>query len=462
MKLERFPVPALGQVSYLLSSGRDAVAVDPIRDCGALLEAARRDGLRIRHVLLTHLPEDYIGGHLEVSRWMGGEVALSPAGDPQFAHRALEDEATIRLGSLRIQALATPGHSPDSMCFHVTDSEGGGEMLFSGDTLLAGEVGRVDHLGAEGAPRRAAQLHESIRTRLWPLSPDTVVLPGHVSGSLCGATLVSDPQTTIGAELGRSPAGSPGSLDTFIRHVLDDQPELPRAWEAIREINRQGPEEMDLASSPQAMEPAELIRFLGRDGVMLDVRLTPDYNAGHIENCLHIGLDGQMELWLSILVPPGTPIGLIAPPGRLEEVWIRMARVGYERPVAALKGGFEAWKAASLPVRTAGALSVEEAEVHLREHPEVQFLDVRRPSEWREFRAPGAQLIPLCDLAGRTGEMDPGRPLAIVCRAGYRSSIAASLFERAGVNVPFLNVTGGMTAWRAAALPLVCPGESKS
>lgn len=446
MKLQRFPVPTLGQVSYLLSSGRDAVAIDPIRDAGAIMDAASAEGLRIRHVLLTHVPEDYVGGHFALNRWMAAEIGLSGKAGVTFAHRVLQDGDVIRQGTLAIEVIETPGHSHDSLCFLARDLEGLDTALFTGDTLLLGETGRVDHLG-DGALERALELHHSVHERLFKLPEDTPVYPGHTSGSLVSLGLLSEPSGTVGGERRRNRAATCASPAEFARHLLANQAELPQAWAHVAELNRNGLTSHTMRGELLTLSPAEFRQMIASGALALDVRLTPEYNAGHVEGALHAGLDGQMETWVGILVAPGVPIALIVPPARQKEALVRLARIGYEENVTVLQGGMDAWRAAGLPVREAGSHTPQESREFLKSNPAAQLLDVRRGWEWSEQHAEGAVHIPLCDLPARAGELERDRPVELVCRSGYRSSVASSVLERAGVRAPLYNVTGGMLAW---------------
>lgn len=452
MKLQRFPIPSLGQVSYLVSSGGDAIAIDPIRDTRAIVDAASSEGLRIRHVLMTHVPEDYVGGHFALNRWMAAEIGLSGKAGVSFVHRILKGGDVLRLGSLMIEVIETPGHSPDSLCYLVQDTEGPARALFTGDTLLLKETGRVDHLG-EGAAGRALQLHRSVHERLFTLPDDTPVHPGHTSGSLVSLGLGPEPSGTIGEERRRNRVATTASPEEFASYLAAHHAELPQSWAHVAEENRNGLTSHTTHGELPALAPDEFQKLIRSGAVTLDVRLTPDYNGGHIEGALHIGLDGQMETWAGILIRPGTLVALIAPEDLQREALVRLARIGYEENITVLQGGMEAWRAAGFPVLESFETSPGETPGLLRAGTVTRLLDVRREWEWNEGHVEGAIHIPLCDLPARASELDPAEPLAVVCRLGYRSSVASSVLERAGVRAPLYNVTGGMLAWADAGVP---------
>jgi len=451
MDFKQFYVGCLAHASYLVGDGEDAAVVDPSRDIEMYLEEARNRGLTIRWVLETHLHADFVSGHRELAARTGATIGIGSRADAQYPHRGLAEGDEIRLGNVRLRAIETPGHTPESLSFlvfeHAEDEQPWG--VLTGDTLFVGDVGRVDILSSRlPVADLAGPLYDSLHGKLLRLPDETRVFPAHGAGSLCGRTIRPETWSTIGQERTMNPALRPMSREEFVAEIARDVPETPVYFLHSRDLNRAGPALRSDAGMPPGMAPREFAAAAREGGVILDARSPAAYGAAHAVGAQNVGLDGQYASWVGTLVRPDDRLLLVVEPERAEEAVMRLARVGYENVIGILEGGIERWKAEGLPVDTVPQESIESA---LRAGRRV--LDVRRPSEWEMFHLKGARHIPLAHLAARAGELDRDADWLIVCASGYRSSMAVGVLRRAGFK-RLSNSSGGMDAYQRSGLPV--------
>jgi glyoxylase-like metal-dependent hydrolase (beta-lactamase superfamily II)/rhodanese-related sulfurtransferase len=438
MHFHQFYIGCLAHASYLLGDRGEAVVVDPSRDIGMYLEEAEKHGLRITWVLETHLHADFVSGHRELAARTGAMIGIGARAEAAYPHRPLRNDDEIRAGDIRIRVLETPGHTPESLSYLVyarADDRLPWGVL-TGDTLFVGDVGRVDILSSRlPVVELAGLMYDSLHEKLLTLPDETLVYPAHGAGSLCGRNLGKENWSTIGRERAVNAALAPMSREAFVASVTRDLPETPRYYLHSRDLNKAGPSLDGERGMPPPLTPPQAMGAVTGGAVLLDTRSLDDFAAGHPVGALHVSLDGQYASWVGTLLAPDQPIVLITEPHRTEEAVLRLARVGYERIAGVLAGGMQAWAAAGLPVKETpripvGALVTGKHDV----------LDVRRQGEWNAFHLPGATHIPLAELPERLTELDRDREWVVVCGGGYRSSIGASVLERAGLP----HVSGGV------------------
>lgn len=451
MYLQQFFVKGLGHASYLLGDPDAGVAalIDPRRDVGEYLAVADGEGLRITDVLETHVHNDYVSGADEVRRRIGATVHASTVAQLTRPHAPMADADELRVGSLRIRALATPGHTPDHLAFIVADLSRADEdwVLFSGGALLVGTAARPDLLGGPDEARRAASaLFETIRDRIAPL-PDWIELyPTHGAGSLCGSGIGGKRWSTVGFERRHNPALNQPDADSFARFILADQPSIPAYWREMRPMNQAGGTPTEDLADPRAMTSDEVSHTAGHGATILDARDADRFADGHIPGSLSIGLSDTFGTWAGSVVPIENEVLLVVDePEDLEPAITQLRRAGFDQVIGYLDGGFPSWTGdrERLAQREATDLAAGDART---------ILDVREPSEWREGHVAGATHIPGAQLPSRLDEV-PAGPVLVMCGSGYRSAIAASLLIREG-REDVAHVMGGMGAYRSAGLPI--------
>lgn len=437
----------------MLGSEGVACVVDPQRDVGIYLDEARAQGLKIEHIIETHLHADFVSGHRELAERTGAKIYLGALAGARFPHVAVHDGDEIRFGRVILRFLETPGHTVESVSIAVTDLDRGVKpfAVLTGDTLFIGDVGRPD-LAPDLTPQDlAGMLFDSLHNKLLPLGDDVEVYPAHGAGSLCGKQMRAERQSTIGKERALNYALRPRTKEEFVRLLTADLPERPDYFALDAELNRAGAPAVAELPPLVMLDAGEFAARQEAGAVILDTRPAQQFFAGHIPGSVHIALSGQYASWAATLLGLDHDLLLVAEdPESLEESRLRLARVGIERVVGALRDGIAGWIAAGRSVVQIGQVSAEEL-AQLREG--VQIVDVRRPSEWEEGHIEGALLVPLHQLSAKLAEIDPTRPVAVHCKGGYRSAIACSLIQRAGFD-QVMNLTGGYDAWRACGLPV--------
>lgn len=460
MFFEQFYLGCLAHASYLIGDAGEAVVVDPQRDVEQYLEVAAAQGLTIRGVIETHLHADFVSGHRELAQRTGAAIYIGEGSGASFPHVPVRDGMELRLGRVVLRFLQTPGHTPESVSVLVRD-EAAPERparVLTGDTLFIGDVGRPDLVGAKGhSPEAmAAMLYDSLHDKLLRLPDDVEVYPAHGAGSACGR-FISDARTsTIGQERRTNWALQIADRDAFVQQMTADLPPPPQYFAADAELNRQGAVALGELPTPSCLAPDGFAARIAAGARVLDVRDVAAFGRSHVPGATHIGLAGQFASWAGTLLKMGEPIVLVADDlERAREAQIRLARVGYETVQGCLDGGMAAWTAAGRPFERVPQIEVAELAGRLR-GGDVQLIDVRRPAEHAAGHVPGARPIPLDALAARLGEIDRGRQAVLICGSGYRSSIACSLLQRAGIT-DVVNVAGGHGAWKKAGLELA-PG----
>ena len=456
----------LAQASYLIGSDGEAAVVDPRRDVEEYLEEARQQGLTIRYVVETHLHADFVSGHRELAEKTGAKVYISARAEAKFPHVAVREGDEVSFGDVTLRFLETPGHTPESVCIVVFDRSKSAEVpqaVLTGDTLFIGDVGRPDLHGATITPQQAAgMLYDSLHGKLLKLADEVAVFPAHGAGSLCGRNISSETSSTIGQQRRFNYALQPMPREEFVRMMTTDLPEAPAYFARDVRINREGAGSLQELAAPPAIGPKEVASRKEAGAAILDTRPSSEFGSGHVPGSWNIGLGGQFASWAGTLLDPTMPIILVTEDdGRIAEARMRLARVGLENVVGFLEGGVLAWDAAGLPLAKTEQITVDELAARIREQPELQVLDVRRPGEWEGGHIPQARHLPLNLLPGRAGEIASDRPVAAICAGGYRSSIATSILEQQGI-ARITNVVGGMGAWRNAKLDLASQESSGS
>ncbi len=457
MYFEQFYLACLSHASYMIGSDGVAAVIDPQRDVGIYLEEASRNGLRIAYVIESHLHADFVSGHHELAARTGARIYLGEKAGAKFPHVAVADGDEVAFGRCRLRFLSTPGHTLESICVLVTDLDRSPEPFaaLTGDTLFIGDVGRPD-LSPDHTPQQlAALLYDSLHQKLLRLPDDVEVYPAHGAGSLCGRQLSAERKSTIGQQRRVNYALQASSKDDFVRLLTAELPERPGYFALDVEMNRTGAAPLAALPPIPGLSPEQVEAGQRRGALVLDTRPPAQFGAAHIPGAIQIGLAGQYASWAGILLGLDQELILLAEdPEKVEESRMRLARVGVERVSGYVADGIASWSRAGLALEQVAQISVQELDDWLANGGDrPQVVDVRKRAEWDQGRVAGALLKPLDKLNGMAGELDKSRPAAVYCKGGYRSSIGASLLQRAGIK-QVINVIGGFDAWKACGLPV--------
>ena len=444
MFLERIEAKGLAQFSYVLASQGSAVIIDPRRDIDVYADLLAARGWKAVAILETHIHADFASGSRELAAATGAPMYLSAHDEGEtfhyaFPHRELRDGDEVHVGDLRIVAYHTPGHTPEHLSFLVFEKSRCGQplALFSGDFVFVGSLGRPDLLGEDAKRLLAHQLYQSVHTRIASLPDFLLIYPGHGAGSLCGANLSDRPLTTLGYErfcnifMTDQPEGS------FVEQILSTVPEFPDYYRRMKALNAAGAPILGKIPGDAELDLPEFERLVAAGATVIDLRNPVAFGGGHIPGAMNIGAGGGFGLYAPWVVPPDAPVLFIGDSrNSTEEARRALVRVGVDDLRGQLKGGYNAWAEAHLPIATL-------PQIKLSELGSRTLLDVRNPAEFALNHAPGAISMPVGKLAATLPILHT--PLAVICGSGYRSSLVASLLKRAGIE-DVANVTGGMAS----------------
>jgi hydroxyacylglutathione hydrolase len=461
MYFEQFYLTCLSHASYMIGSEGEAAVVDPQRDVDIYLQAAKEKNLKIRHIFETHLHADFVSGHKELAARTGAKIYIGAQANAGFSHVPLTDGSEVKIGAVRVRALETPGHTPESICLVVTDEEKSSQptAVLTGDTLFIGDVGRPDLAKTHTPNQLAGLLYDSLHKKLLALPDAVMVYPAHGAGSLCGRAMRAERSSTIGTERLTNYALQIKSREEFIAQLTTNLPTRPDYFLEDAEINRSGAPTLTELPPLPALSPAEVQALLRQNANLLDVRPGDAFAARHVPGSIDIALSGQFASWAGgILGIHSKPVLVGDTNEQVEEARLRLARVGIEDLRGYLAGGVAAWQKAGLPMAKTSQISPQELNQKLRDGSlrPVDVLDVRREGEWQAGHIDRVQCHPLDTFAQGLPAVNNNneRAVAVHCKSGYRSMIACSLLQRAG-HRNVINVAGGFDAWHGAGLPEV-------
>ena len=437
--------PDLGDRSYLVGVGDVAVVVDPQRDVDRV--EALLAGRRLTHVLETHVHNDYVSGGLDLARRHGATYVVPAGVEVAYDREPLADGDRFDSGSMRWEAVATPGHTPHHLSYAVR--VGGETAVFTGGSLLFGSVGRTDLVGADLTERLTHDQWHSVRRLADRLPPGTAVLPTHGFGSFCSASPTSGDASTI-AEQQRTNSVFQQDEDDFVAELLAGLDAYPAYYAHMGPANLAGPEPIDL-TPPSLASADEVRRRLAAGEWVVDLRSRAVFADGFLPGTLSFDCDGNVVTYLGWLLPWGTPVTLLGDTSeQVAEVQRDLARIGVDRLAAHAVGGPAVWARGS-DLATYPRTGFHGLARALRDDPGVTVLDVRSVSEHDDARLPGAVHVPLHLLPDRVGDLPPG-VLWVHCTSGFRAATAASLLVAHGRQV--VHVDDDFDAAAAAGLPV--------
>ena len=470
MKVEQIYTGCIAHAAYYLESNGEAAIFDPLREVQPYIDRANKDKAKIKYVFETHFHADFVSGHLDLAAKTGATIVYGPTAKPGFDALVAEDGQIFKVGAYQVKVLHTPGHTMESSCFLLMDENGKEHGLISGDTLFIGDVGRPDlaqHVIAELTQEKlASHLYDSLRNKIMPLSDDLIVYPNHGAGSACGKNMSKETTDTLGHQKQVNYAlRADMTREEFMKELLEGLTTPPAYFPKNVLMNIKGYESFDtvLERGMKGLNPDAFEDIANETGaVMLDTRDPSVFAQGFIPNAINIGIDGNFAPWVGALIPDiKQDIMIIADEGREEEVITRMARVGYDHPIAFLKGGFKAWKDAGKTTDHVERISAAQLAAGYNNKPVI--IDVRNQNEYNADHVEGALNIPLDYINEHLAEFPKDKPFIMHCAGGYRSMIAASILKSRGWD-NFSDVDGGFKAISETGIPqvsTVCPSTLK-
>jgi hydroxyacylglutathione hydrolase len=464
---QRF-IPGLAIASYMVGDQRskEAAVIDPTRDVGEFLRLAEVEGLKITHVLETHVHADFVSGSAELKARLGSDVTISASGlggkewTPPYADQLIRDGDEIKLGSIRLRAIHTPGHTPEHVMWALFDTTRSAEtpwLIFTGDFIFVGDVGRPDLLGEEARRGLARQLYRSVFEVLPPLPDFTEIFPGHGAGSLCGKAIGSRRSSTLGFERRFNPALKPMPQEQWTENLLRGMPLAPPYFKRMKQINSTGPRLLGCEMPGQKrFRAAEVHQRLCDHCMVVDVRPKEAFASAHVPGSINIPIGPALATWAGWVLPYDKRLVLMASqPADVPEVVKSLIRVGLDQIEGYIEDGIDAWENHGFGIAQLESLSAHDLSKRLSapasQRPFV--LDVRTDGEWQGGHIESAHHIHGGLLQERIDEVPRDRAVAVICGSGYRGSIAASFLKSQGYS-NIANVLGGMSAWTGAGLPV--------
>lgn len=455
MIFQRIKSDGLAHNSYLIGSGNEAVVVDPRRDCEIYVELAQKNGLSIKYIFETHRNEDYVIGSLELCNITEAEIYHGPGLSWEYG-TTLNDRDEFHVGSLKITALHTPGHTRESMSYVVSEAAVPENviMVFTGDILFVDAVGRTDLYGPDETPKLAEQLYDSIFSRILALGDGTIICPAHGAGSICGSNIGDRDDSTIGIEKKHNPMLQLTKAE-FIKAKIAEKLERPHYFLQMEKYNLEGPPIMGHLPVPSALTPAEFKYEMGNsEPVVLDTSMPHAFSGTHIKNSYSIWLSG-LPVFAGWILFYDEPLLLVLEDDQNLDKAIRyLTRVGFDKITGYLKGGIASWYNTGYVVENLPVLTVSVLKLKIDHRERLMILDVRDENEWAGGHIKGAMHTYVGHLEQRIADIPRDRPIAIICNVGNRASVAASILLKEGYNEVY-NVLGGMKAWINAGYSVI-------
>ncbi|KMJ60385.1 Zn-dependent hydrolase [Bacillus sp. LL01] len=462
MLLKYFYDENLAQASYMVGcqASKEAVIIDPARDILPYIEAATKEGLSIVGAFETHIHADFVAGSRELAQRLGAKMYLSDEGDKdwkyenveQLPHHLVKDGEEIKLGNILFKVIHTPGHTPESISFLVTD--GGAKTdkpmgIFTGDFVFVGDVGRPDLLEksaqqAGTADKGAKEMYDSI-TKFKSLPDYVQVWPGHGAGSPCGKSLGAIPSSTVGYEKQVNWAFQHDNHESFANELLEGQPEPPTYFAVMKRVNKVGPNFTLEIPSPKRLDDITVLSKKIKEGAqVIDTREAALFSKQHIEGTINIPFNQAFTNWAGWIIDYERPLYLLTDPDKIGEIQKTLQSIGVDK--------LEFFMDSDIAIRMSPELesyhdiTPDEAKV-LMDEEGAQVVDVRHDSEWKTGHIEGAKHIMLGTLLDRLDEVPKNRPLILQCGSGVRSAIAISLLQARGIK-DVRNMLGGYARWQ--------------
>ncbi|MCJ0741316.1 MBL fold metallo-hydrolase [Pedobacter montanisoli] len=457
MKIEQIYTGCLAEAAYYIESNGEAAIIDPLREIAPYLNKAAQNNAKIKYIFETHFHADFVSGHVDLAQKSGAVIVYGPTAKTQFEAHIAKDGEQFKIGDVTITVLHTPGHTPESTTYLLTDEEGKAHCIFTGDTLFIGDVGRPD-LAQQGdmtMEDMAATLYDSLHQKIMVLPDDVIVYPAHGAGSACGKNMSKETFDTLGNQKQVNYALKATSKEQFIHEVTDGILPPPQYFAKNAAMNKLGYASIDAVyeQGMKALNPSEFEAMANQSGALiLDTRDPQQFAKGFVPNSINIGLNGQFAPWVGALVTDlKQPILLIADQGKEQETITRLARVGYDNTIGYLAGGFEGWKAENRETDQIKSISATEFEDVVNEQPNLLALDVRKPGEYQAEHLEFTLARPLDYINDWMPEVKPEETYYIHCAGGYRSMIAASILKARGID-HVIDVAGGYGAIKNTGL----------
>lgn len=449
MYIQQLYTNCLSEAAYFIESEGEVAIIDPLRDIDIYIKMASEKNAKIKYIFETHFHADFVSGHIDLAEKTGAQIIYGPDAKTSFSKHMAKDGEEFTLGKCTFRVLHTPGHTLESSCYLLLDEHGVPNSLFSGDTLFVGDVGRPDLFsGNLSSEELAEQMYHSLE-KIKRLPDYVKVYPAHGPGSSCGKNLGPNTHSTIGEEKATNYAMQNQTIEEFVEVVTEGLNAPPAYFPINAKINKDGYDSIDLIikNGMRALSIEEVKKEIADDTILLDTRKSTVFTEGFIPTSINIGLEGRFAEWAATMLPFHSKIMLLTDDGKEEETIIRLARVGFDKIIGFVKGGFESWKTANELIDLIIDIDADELLMDLNYDYKMIVLDVRKELEFDNGHIKTALNIPLQTMTDLTNiaAFEDTDNIYIHCAGGYRSVIAASILKKQGIH-NVRNVLGGFDA----------------
>ncbi len=459
MYFKQITVPGLGCFSYVIGcpAAKAMAVVDPKRDVQDYLDIARDEGMKITHIIDTHIHADHLSGSQELRSYTRANIWIQENSPVAYEHQKLEEGSVIEIGNAKLEVLDTPGHTPHSISLLVTDKSRSGEpwMILTGDLLFVGDIGRPDLAGEEVLGEQVQNLYHSLYVKLAAFPDHLEVFPAHGMGSLCGRGMSSKTSSTLGFERRNNPMLQFKSFEDFRAEMSRGFPARPKSFSHIIRTNAQGAPLLERCPLDLAMSAEQFEQRMEQGAVVIDTRDTAAFGGFHIPGSLNIGFEKQLANWVGMVVEPNADLLLVVDDReRYDAMCTELHRIGYDNIYGYLSGGISSWLFSGRRVDKLAQLSVHELKTRLDRGSLKRLIDVRTPAEWGQGHIQGAAHVPLTEIMDNRFDVSRQEEMVVNCGTGYRSNIVASYLQQKGYGQVY-SLAGGLFAWSHAGYDLV-------
>lgn len=456
MFFEQVIAEGLGCFSYMIGCpgvGTMAV-VDPRRDIQVYLDTARENGMKITHVIDTHVHADHVTGAHELRAATGAEICMYETSPVTFDFHKLAEGDVLEFGVARMQVLHSPGHTPDALSLLVTDTSRSQDpwMLLTGDVLFVGDIGRPDLVGEAKLDEQVQNLWNTLYDKFSDFPGHIEVFPAHGAGSLCGRGMSSKRSSTLGFERKANAMLGFPDFASFKEEMSKGFPARPKSFTHIISTNAGGVPLIECCPTEKALTVKQFESAMDGGAVVIDTRDAAAYGGFHIPGSISIGFEKQLANWVGMVVEPDANLLLVAESRKAyDDMVVELRRIGYDRVLGYLNGGVSAWVYAGLPLERLEQISVHQLKEKLHSQTPPIMVDVRTEGELAQGGIAGAVHMPLADVLDGKLDLPKADETVVYCGSGYRSNIAASALKKQGYATA-LSLAGGFLAWARAGL----------
>lgn len=451
MYFKQITVSGLGCNSYIIGcpAARQAVVVDPKRDVQDYMDISRDEGMKITHIIETHVHADHVSGNQELKSRTGADIYYGEGSPVKFNHKVLKEGDIIDFGMVKLEIMATPGHTPNSISILVTDKARSDmpELILTGDLLFVGSIGRPDLAGAEILDAQVKNLYDSLYEKLHLLPDYLEVFPAHGQGSLCGKGLSAKASSTLGYERLTQPVLQYSGFNEFYEKITETFPVRPKSFTHIISTNANGASLLERCPVEQLLNPDQFDSILQQGATIIDTRDTASFGGFHIPGAINIGFEKQMANWIGMVVEPSENLLLVVDDrSKYDEMTTQLHRIGYDNIFGYLSGGMAAWILNGMPIESLSPISAAALRQQVDENNSGHMIDVRTPEERSQSHIPDSVHIPMTRILTDGLDIPKDEEIILVCGTGYRANIVASRLKQDGFSHVH-SLAGGITAW---------------